>query len=209
MQERSDRDKELMLGFQAGDESCFEQLIERHKQRVFSLVYRFLGGGPDAEDVAQDVFMRVYRAKGSYKPTAKFTTWLYAICRNTCFKELQKRRPIPIALPGEAEDTADDSIHQMGNRRPPSPSDSLLRDEQALVVKAAIDALPDAQRMAVILSKYDQLSYQEIAEVMECSAKAVKSLLYRAREGLRDRLAAYVQEGESGDTSRPGQGLSK
>lgn len=207
MEERFDRDTELMLRFQAGDESCFEQLVDRHKQRVFGLVYRFLGGGSDVEDIAQEILVRVYRARKTYRPSAKFTTWLYTICRNTCFKEYRKRRLVLVS--DETGQMEDDIIYQMPDMHTPSPSESALRDEQALVVKAAIDSLPEAQRMALILRKYEQLSYQEIAQAMACSPKAVRSLLYRARGNLKEQLAGYMESDRSSETSGAGRGLSQ
>ena len=196
MPAQPDTDVELMLRCQAGDESCFERLVERHKQQVLGLVYRFLGGPRNAEDVAQKVFLRVWRARRRYKPKAKFTTWLYAICRNTCFSELKKHRRmvIPISLSGEAA-SPDGAEHanEIRDDAMLSPLEAGLRDEQAEMAKRAIDSLPDAQRMAVVMRCYEQLPYEDIALAMGCSAKAVKSLLHRARVNLRNSLAEYLE----------------
>jgi len=209
MQEPFDRDTELMLRCQAGDEACFEKLVERHKQRVFGLVFRFLGGRADAEDIAQEVFVRVYHARRSYTPRAKFTTWLYTICRNTCFKELRKRKHNTVSLSQETPPSGEVLADRIAQPHTASPSAALLQSERVHVVKTAIDALPEAQRMALLLRKYDQLSYQEIAKAMGCSAKAVKSLLYRAKQNLRNSLAPYVEKGESSETSSAGRDLSE
>ncbi len=191
-------DSELMLRVRSGDQAAFGVLADRHRQRVLNVVYRFMGSGADAEDIAQEVFVRVYRARESYVVRAKFTTWLYTICRNTCLKE-QARRRTRSSLEGSPMTGADHSAETVADTQAPSPLDSVLLDEQAAVAKRAIDALPDAQRMALILRKYESLTYEEIAGVMQCSARAVKSLLYRARVTLRNELAEYLDLGDAAE----------
>jgi len=194
MAEQLDSDSELMLRFQAGEEACFEELVERHKQRVFRTAYRFLGVRQDAEDIAQEVFLRVYRARDTYEPRARFTTWLYAICRNTCFKRLRKQSGSPVSLSDEVELEDGSAPRQLADARAPSPLESALRDERAALVKQAIEALPTSQRMALVLCKYEGLSYAEIAEAIGRSEKAVKSLLHRARQNLKEMLAGYFEK---------------
>ncbi len=188
-----DEDIRLMLRFQDGEESCFEQLVERHKNRVFNLAYRFLGNHEEAEDLAQEIFMKIYRAKNTYIPKAKFTTWLYVICKNTCLKKLGKKRPEIVSLHERIELEEGTVTHQIADAHIPSPSAATLNNEQTLLVKEAIDSLPTNQKMAVILYRYDQLSYEEIAKVMCCSIKAVKSLLHRAKINLKEKLADYFE----------------
>ncbi|MBI5204529.1 MAG: RNA polymerase sigma factor [Nitrospirae bacterium] len=190
----SDDDIQLMLRFQSGVESCFEQLVERHKNRVFNLAYRFLGSYQEAEDIAQEVFIKIYYAKNSYKPKAKFTTWLYIICKNTCLKELRKNKPNTVSMDDTFELSEDDVTPQIADPHTPSSLDSMLNTERALFVKQAIDSLPANQKMALILYRYDQLSYEESAKVMGCSVKAVKSLLHRAKINLKERLADYFRK---------------
>lgn len=189
----SDEDIHLMLRFKNGEESCFEQLVERHKTRVFNLVYRFLGSSQEAEDIAQEIFIKVYYAKNTYEPKAKFTTWLYTICKNTCFNELRKRKPFCVSIDDSIKLEEDTVAFQMADPSMPTPADSALNNEKALIVKSAIDSLSIPQKMAVILSRYDQLSYEEIAQIMHCSVKAVKSLLHRAKEQLKEKLKYYVK----------------
>ena len=186
-------DIELMLRFKEGEESCFEQLVERHKKRVFNLSYRFLGNYQEAEDLAQQVFIKVYHAKDTYQPKAKFTTWLYAICKNTCLKELRKKKPKMVSIDKRIELKEGSVTQQIADSHTPSPLDATLKSEQALIVKEAIDSLPANQKMAVVLYRYDQLSYEEIAKVMGCSTKAVKSLLHRGRINLKEKLADYIK----------------
>jgi len=189
----SEDDIQLMLRFKNGEETCFEQLVERHKTRVFNLVYRFLGSDREAEDIAQEIFIKVYHSKDSYTPKAKFTTWLYTICKNTCLNELRKRKAPCVSIDDPVRLEEDTVTLQVKDCSTPSPADSVLNDEKAAIVRDAIDSLSDQQKMAVILCRYEKLSYDEIAQIMRCSVKAVKSLLHRAKEQLRDKLKYYVE----------------
>ena len=186
-------DIDLMLRFRNGEESCFEELVERHKQRVFNLVYRFLGSYQEAEDIAQEVFIRVYKAKDSYTPQAKFTTWLYTICKNTCLNSIRDKNPSLVSLDSILEQEDDAVAPQIADTHTPSPVECVLKEEHAALVKAAIDSLPAQQKMAVLLYRYDQLSYEEISEVMDCSVKAVKSLLHRAKLQLKEKLRDFFK----------------
>ncbi len=189
-----DDDIRLMLCFKNGEESCFEQLVERHKQRVFNIAYRYLGNINDAEDVAQETFVKIYRAKNSYKPQAKFTTWLYTICKNTCFNVLRQKEPTLISI-DQPVDPEDDAVSpQIPDKAGLSPAEEALCHEQAAIVKAAIDTLPENQKMVVILYRYDGLSYEEIAEIMDWSVQAIKSLLHRAKLNLKEKLKDYLKE---------------
>lgn len=189
-----DEDIQLMQRFQQGEESCFTQLVERHKGRIFSLTYRFLGNRQEAEDAAQEIFIKVYRARDIYKPQAKFTTWLYAVCKNTCLKALRRKKPAAVSIDDNIELEQDSVAVQIKDPHGLSPSDSMLNNERALVVKKAIDSLPAKQKMAVILYRYDRLSYEEIAQVMHCSLRAVKSLLHRAKLHLKEKLKDYAKK---------------
>jgi len=194
MDEPFDRDTQLMLRLQAGETACFEQLVERHKQRVFNLVFRFLGGSGEAEDIAQEIFLDIYHARTRYKPTARFTTWLYIICRNTCFKQQRKRRPVSLSVSAGAG-TAENSVaSRLEDHHNPSPLEAALHGERALAVRRAIDALPASQKMALILSRYEELPYKDIAAAMGCSVKAVKSLLHRAKMNVKDKLTGYLEK---------------
>jgi RNA polymerase sigma-70 factor (ECF subfamily) len=189
MPKESDCGTDLMLEFQKGDESSFEKLVEKYQQSVFNFVYRFMGGREDAEDITQEIFIRVYSARESYKPKAKFTTWLYTICRNTCIKALNKKKieTLPILHENAL------SEEQAGISGMSSPEKAALQNERAQIVKKAIDALPGTQRMALILRTYEDLSYEEISQVMKCSEKAVKSLLYRAKDNLKEKLRPHLE----------------
>lgn len=174
-----------------GDEEAFRLLIETHQARVVGTVAKMLGGDTDAEDISQQVFIRVWNSAARYQPTAKFTTWLFKITRNLVFNELRRRKRHP-AVPLEGKD--DDAPFQAADPSTPSPAASMLDGELQAAIQRAIDALPEVQRMAIILRRYEELSYEEIAEAMELSVPAVKSTLFRARAELRIHLQKYLNE---------------
>ena len=173
----------------AGEEKAFEQLVERHQRLVVGTVGRMLGSGSDAEDIGQQVFVRVWKNAKRYEPRAKFTTWLLKITRNLVFNELRRRSRHP-QVPLQAE--ADEEERPLKDEHAVAPDASLLEHELQEAVDAAIANLPETQRIAVILRRYEELSYEEIAEALDQSVSAVKSLLFRARTELRQSLQRYL-----------------
>ena len=167
---------------------AFEALVLRHQTSVLNLIYRFVGDRTQAKDLSQEVFLRVWQAAKSYEAKAKFTTWVYRIASNLCFNELKsarRRKWFPFLQSDEEsgktseENFSDDS---------PSPEDLLLAKERSLQITEALQSLPENQRMAIILKRYDDLSYEEIAQVLGCSVPAVESLLVRAKRTLQEKL---------------------
>ena len=182
-------DIRLMGLASAGDMAAFEQLVERHQRLVIGTVGRMLGTNSDAEDIAQQVFVRVWKNVKRYEPRAKFTTWLLKITRNLVFNELRRRSRHP-AVPLQSE--TDEEERPLKDERAVAPDASLLEHELQEAVDAAIAQLPETQRMAVILRRYGELSYEEIADALDQSVSAVKSLLFRARTELRESLKRYL-----------------
>ena len=182
-------DIRLMELVGAGDEGAFEQLVERHQRLVIGTVGRMLGSGSDAEDIAQQVFVRVWKNAKRYEPRAKFTTWLLKITRNLVFNELRRRSRHP-QVPLQSE--SDEEERPLKDEQAVAPDASLLEHELQQAVDAAIANLPETQRMAVVLRRYEELSYEEIAEALDQSVSAVKSLLFRARTELRVSLQRYL-----------------
>ncbi|OGS45157.1 MAG: hypothetical protein A2539_08880 [Elusimicrobia bacterium RIFOXYD2_FULL_34_15] len=189
-----DEDIQLMLRFQNGEEHCFEKLVERHRDRVFNITYRYLGNYQEAEDTAQEIFIKIYNARNTYKPEAKFTTWFYTICKNACLNKLRNKKPATVSIDSTIELQENTVASQIKDSQAQSPLDSMLNNEKSLIVKKAIDSLLPNQKMTVILCRYDHLSYEEIAKVMGCSVKAVKSLLHRAMINLKENLADYFNK---------------
>ena len=199
----SDPDVQLMVRFQRGDEAAFDALVRKYQKPVFAITTRYVSDPGAAEDLAQEAFLRVYRARATYRPLAKFSTWLYRIAANLCLNELRDRekfRPLPMSTVsgGEEEtggqgDKGTGGTLEVGVADPPSIS--LERAELRRAVTAAIDALPPNQRMAVILLRWQGCTYQEIADALDTTVKAVKSLLSRAKENLAEKLGPYVADG--------------
>ncbi len=187
-----DEDAQLMLRFRDGEESAFEQLVTRNVHNVHALVYRFLRDPAIVDDVTQDVFLRIYRNAERYEATAKFSTWLYRIVANLCFNVMRSRKKgKPISL-----DTVinDENVHRdVPDTDQPTPSAGLDAAELKREIEIAIGELPENQRVAIVLNKYENKNYEEIAIVLQTTPQAVKSLLSRARVNLRDRLKRYVE----------------
>jgi RNA polymerase sigma-70 factor (ECF subfamily) len=182
-------DVRLMRLVGRGDRVAFEELIERHQALVAGTVARMLGSNSDVEDIAQQVFIRVWKSAGRYVPRAKFTTWLLKIARNLVFNELRRVKRhthTPIQTEPSVEEIP------LKDETNPPPDASLLERELQLAIEQAITELPESQRMALILRRYEELSYEEIADVLDLSVPAVKSVLFRARTELRERLKKYL-----------------
>jgi RNA polymerase sigma-70 factor (ECF subfamily) len=187
--EESAIDFALMERIGADDHGAFRTLVERHQNAVIGTVAKMLGSPNDAEDIAQQVFLRIWRHASKYRPDAKFTTYLFTITRNLVFNETRRRGRKKEVSADEREENSHQTIEASPDRQPDA---ELLHAELQAAVDAAIAALPESQRMAVVLRRYEQLSYEEIATVLELSVSAVKSLLFRARSSLKESLAGYL-----------------
>src|SRR5882724_8628446 len=182
-------DVRLMQLVGRGDTQAFEQLIEKHQTLVAGTVARMLGSSSDVEDIAQQVFIRVWKSAGRYTPRAKFTTWLLKITRNLVFNELRRTRrraQVPIQTESEAAEIP------LKDETSPMPDASLLENELQEAIEKAIAELPERQKMALVLRRYEELNYEQIAEILDLSVPAVKSVLFRARTELRVRLSKYL-----------------
>ena len=189
-------DVQLMLDVKGGDEQSFELLLQRYRTPLVNFLYRMVKNREQAEDLAQEVFIRVYRAREEYVPTAKFTTWLFRIATNLALNSLRDHRHQKLEMSIDAPLTVDT---EDGDERPLEVADKHPNVEQELVeevrkkmIRRAIEKLPEKQRAAVLLHKYQELDYAEIAKILGCSESALKSLLFRAYEMLRVELAPLV-----------------
>jgi len=192
-----DYDAQLMLAFQRGDEQAFQELIERNHSRVIGLAYRFVGSRAEAEDLAQEVFLRIYRARRTYRPTAKFSTWMFRIAANVSLNALRDRARRRVDVSIEQLSGEDKGSFTVPDPEAPAPAHRMGRSELQQKVREAISELPEKEQIAVVLNKYEGLSYAEIAHTLGCSTMAVKSLLARARENLKERLLLYVRTGRN------------
>jgi RNA polymerase sigma-70 factor, ECF subfamily len=192
-------DVQLMLDVKAGDEQSFALLLQRYRSPLINFLYRMVRNREQAEDLAQEVFIRVYRARADYVPSAKFTTWLFRIATNLALNSVRDTRHQRKEVSLDAPVTAD---AEEGDERPldvaekhPNIEQHLVEEARRRMIRQAIEKLPEKQRAAVLLHKYQELDYKEIAKILECSESALKSLLFRAYETLRVELAPLVQQG--------------
>ena len=183
----ADAGAQLMRRYQEGDESAFDRLVERYSGKLYAVLTRFLGPVSQREDLVQETFLRVVRARERYEPTARFSTWLYRIAFNLCVNERERTRIHGSLEAGEGELAWEDA-------RVEPPVRALEREDVQVHVQRAIAALPERQRMALILAKYEGFSQAEVARALESSEKAVKSMIHRARENLRSALAPFFEE---------------
>jgi RNA polymerase sigma-70 factor (ECF subfamily) len=170
-------DAQLMARLAEGRLEALGQLVRRHQHKVMALAYRMLGDWQQAEDVAQDAFLHVHRGAARYRPDAQFTTWMYRIATNLCLDALRRRKRAPVEMPAAADFPAD------------AERDPVEADERTRMVRQAVDALPERQRTAVLLHRYEGFSCREIVEVTGWSESAVESLLVRAYAKLREALS--------------------
>lgn len=190
-------DKALMARIAEGDEKALRELIEKHQGAVYGTIAKMLGDPVEAQDLAQQVFVRVYRAAASYRATAQFKTWMFTIVRNLVFNEHRRRSRatlIPLHPPeNESSDSGAAQRMDLPDLATRTPGEQALRKEMLQAIDTAMLALPEQQRLAMVLRRYDEFSYEEIAAILKTSVPATKSLLFRARETLREALRDYLE----------------
>jgi RNA polymerase sigma-70 factor (ECF subfamily) len=201
-----DPDVRLMLRVRGDEPGAFEELVERFQHRLVGVLSHLIGDAAEAEDLAQEAFLRVYRARQKYRPRSKFSTWLFTIANNLALNSMRSKRRRPAATltvrdsgplgPRPAEQLVPDGRS--------GPQSRLQREELAVLIRQALEGLNERQRVAVLLNKFEDMNYAEIAEVMGLTTKGVKSLLSRARDNLRVALAGYVQMTGEAVEEQPG-----
>jgi RNA polymerase sigma-70 factor (ECF subfamily) len=196
MSAEQDPDAALMLRVKQGDVEAFTRLVDKYKQPVLSLVCRMIRDAAEAEDLAQNVFLQVYKSAARYEISSKFSTWLFTIARNLSLNEIRRRSRHPAdSLDAPYSEQDDQPQHQYEDRKTFSPPDSLLHSELQEKIEQAVADLPETQRTAIILCRRDDLSYEDIAKVLGCSISATKSLIHRGRETLKEKLKPYLRTG--------------
>lgn len=192
-----DLDAELMRRVQRGDRDAFAELVERYKRPIYNFILRTVRDETEAEDLAQNTFVQVWKSAKRYRVSARFSTWLYTIARNLSLNEIRRRsRHRAESLDAPHPEREEQSLHQVKDTSTPGPPEAVVREELFAKVEEAIGDLPEKQRTALLLCREEDVSYEEIAQVLGVSLSATKSIIHRAREVLRTRLKAYLQTGE-------------
>ena len=183
-----------MLDVKAGDEASFDFLLQKYRSPLVNFLNRMVRDTATAEDLAQDVFLRVYRARKQYTPTAKFTTWLFRIATNVALNSVRDNRHQKLAVPLDAPVGNEDSAPRELPASEMRIDERLIERDRTEIIRRAIASLPEKQRAAVLLHKYEEMDYMEISRILDCSEGALKSLLFRAYETLRMQLAPLVTQ---------------
>jgi RNA polymerase sigma-70 factor, ECF subfamily len=189
----ADSDAQAMLRVKAGDQSAFDFLVAKYRRPMISFMYRMARNAAAAEDLAQEVFLRVYRSRGNYEATAKFTTWLYRIATNLAVnhaRDTRHERPEVTVSLDEPDEESGTTLELPDGTL--TAEQAMVRRERLLAIRRKVEALPEQQRLAVIMHKYQQMDYKQISEVLKKSESATKSLLFRAYETLREQLKEFI-----------------
>ncbi|MBA61532.1 MAG: RNA polymerase subunit sigma-70 [Planctomycetaceae bacterium] len=187
-----------MLQVREDNAAAFEELVSRYQVRLVSIFENMVGRRSMAEDLAQEVFLRIYRARKRYTAGSRFSTWLYRIAHNVASnarRSLARRKEVNVVAVSDADLSSQPLTHMVKEASGLMPTRQLDKVERAQIVRAAMESLNERQRMALLLSKFEGMSYEEIADAMELSVSAIKSLLSRARVNLKDILSPYIQDG--------------
>ena len=194
--EFSDHDSELMVAYQNGDYTAFDQLLDKYHRPIVNFIYKFVNNVSEAEDLAQEVFLRIHRAKEGYEPRARFAAWIYRIAANVSLKEIGRKKRMRFWNPNNNSHSPPDSEEPFPDPRP-NAENRLISAEMAREIRRAIQALPPKERLALVLRRYQDLSYREIAETMGCTEAAVKTYIHRGKLHVRDHILPYMQKGRA------------
>jgi RNA polymerase sigma-70 factor (ECF subfamily) len=196
METKIEPDAALMLRVKRGDMRAFEELVEKYKQPVINIIHRTLHDLSEAEDLSQNVFVQVFKSAHRYKATAKFSTWLFTIARNLCLNEIRRRSRHPAeSLEMSQTEYEDQPVKQFEDIKAFTPTEHVLQGELEQKLQAALGELPENQRTAILLCQQEEMSYEDITEVLGCSLSATKSLIHRGRETLKQKLKPYLRTG--------------
>lgn len=182
-------DEQLMLDYQKGEALAMDEILKRYKNPIYCFAYRLMGNASEAEDIAQEVFLRLHQHRAEYRPIGKFRTWLFSIAHNLCISSIRKRKWLTL-WPRKFDEPEELADFQSPD---PSPGEQAATNEIQDVVKRCIQGLPFLQKEALILREYQNLDYQEISGILNKSLGAVKTLIHRARENLKDKLLPYLE----------------
>ncbi|MBM3244872.1 MAG: RNA polymerase sigma factor [Candidatus Omnitrophica bacterium] len=188
------KDEEVMLEYQKGEVSAMDELLRRYKNPIYHFIFRLTGNSTEAEDIAQEVFLRIHEHKDNYRPTGKFSTWIFSIAHNLSISRFRKLKWL-MFWPRQNDDP--EALVDFESPDP-SPQEEVAANEMNEVVKNSIQGLPFLQREALILCEYEKMNYEDIARILKKSPGTVKMLIYRARQNLKIRLLPIVKEFKGG-----------
>ncbi len=196
MSGEADPDAALMLRVKQGDTAAFAELVDKYKQPVMNVAYRMLHDATEAEDIAQAVFVQVFKSRDRYRTSSRFATWLYTIVKNLCLNEIRRRgRRQMESIEAPAAGREDQAPPQFEDTRMVSPPERVLHGELEAKIEQALAELPEPQRLAIAFCRQEDMSYEEIAQVLGYSLAATKTIIHRARARLKNRLKPYLQSG--------------
>ena len=196
MPDERDTDAALMMRVKQGDMTAFAELVDKYKQPVTNLLARMLQDATEAEDIAQNTFLQVFKSAQRYDPQASFASWLFTIARRLGLNEIRRRKRHPAdSIEAKRVEGDDRPAPELVDAHNPEPLEHVIQHELEQKIEESLAQLPENQRTAILLCRQNELSYEEIAEVLECSLSATKSLIFRARETLKQRLKPYLKSG--------------
>jgi len=186
-----------MVAFQQGNNEAFDQILDKYQRPIVNFIYKFVNNSAEAEELAQEVFLRIYRARHTYEPRARFAAWIYRIATNLSLKEANRKRRMHFWHANESS-RGDASVEEDARRDPgPDAEKTLITIELGRAVRRAIRSLPRNEKTALVLRRYEDLSYQEIAGIMRCSEAAVKTYIHRGKLHVRELILPYLQKGSA------------
>jgi len=192
-----DSDATLMVAFQQGDTVAFDQLLDKYHKPIVNFIYKIVNNSAEAEELAQEVFLRIFRARQRYEPRARFAAWIYRIAVNLSLKEVARKRRMRFWRP--TDHTREEALapEEIFSDPRPDAEHRLISAELGKAVRKAIQSLPKNERIALVLRRYQELSYKEIAEIMQCTEAAVKTYIHRSKLHVRERILPYLEKGRS------------
>jgi RNA polymerase sigma-70 factor (ECF subfamily) len=192
----SDPDAALMVAYQKGDDSSFDQLLDKYHRPIVNFIYKIVNNAGEAEELAQEVFLRICRARQGYEPRARFAAWIYTIATNLSLKAAVRNRRMRFWNRNHDSHEDSPSVEETLPDPLPDAERRLITAEMGEIVRRAIQALPPHEKVAIVLRRYEELSYKEIAEIMECTEAAVKTYIHRGKLHVRDRILPYLEKGK-------------
>lgn len=193
--EINDPDAELMVAFQQGNGAAFEQLLDKYHRPIVNFIYKIVNNAAEAEELAQEVFLRIYRSRDGYEPRARFAAWIYRIATNLSLKEASRKRRMRFWSHHSNSHKDPLMVEEVLRDPAPDAEGRVISSELGRVMRRAIGSLPRNEKVALILRRYEELSYREIAEIMDCTEAAVKTYIHRGKLHVRDRILPYLEKG--------------